>query len=135
MLYPRTEFGYGETMARAFHTVVFKDQLNGNVPVHSSPELSETLGRADQLSFTTHVVNGGGGTAPKITVEVLGSNDGVNWALIGTAVDRSITGNGPQTWADDTGSMVLSAWLQLSIKLANADNAAFATVSVCGRSN
>jgi len=63
-------------MPRIFNMTVYAGQVQGDEPVATAQELSETLGRADVLQTHTRVVGGAGGGTQGITVELRGSNDG-----------------------------------------------------------
>lgn len=121
-------------MPRIFHQVVFKDQVDGTIPMITGQEFYETLGRADELSVQTRAT-GSTGTSPTLTVELWGSNDGQNWVTLATLVNAANISSTPYESIADTTGTTLAAYLRFQMTLGGTSPTANVTIAVCGRTN
>jgi hypothetical protein len=120
-------------MARLFNLQVVKATLIGGTlsPLYSDPELNGTLGTADTL-FTQIYVDGVGRSATDVTVNVEGSNDGIQWtpSPLPKVVSVTTAGTGPNVAYANFANQAAYARFVVS---ANKDNA-LVRVIACGRS-
>lgn len=67
---------------------VFAEFITGTGFVYTSPELDERLAQPDKLFFAV-TTNAAQGTSPAIKVELLRSNDRLEWELVAVMVNQS----------------------------------------------
>jgi len=121
-------------MPRIFHQVVFKEQVDGSVPMLSGQSLYETLGRADELSVQVRATGSTGGS-PTLKVELWGSNDGQNWVSLITLVNNVNIASTPYEHIANTSGTTLAAYLRFQVSLGGTDPTANVSVAVCGRTH
>jgi hypothetical protein len=121
------------TMARLFNLQVVKATLIGGTlsPLYSDPEINGTLGTADTL-YTQIYVDGVGSSATDVTVNVEGSNDGIQWtpSPVPKLIPGLTPGAGPTVVFANFANQAAYARFVVS---ANKDNA-LVRVIACGRS-
>jgi hypothetical protein len=120
------------TMARLFNLQVVKATLIGGTlsPLYSDPEINGTLGTADTL-YTQIYVDGVGSSATDVTVNVEGSNDGIQWtpSPVPKLIPGLTPGAGPTVVFANFANQAAYARFVVS---ANKDNA-LVRVIACGR--
>lgn len=119
-------------MPRKFTTTAISQYVKGTGPVFSSAEYADLLGSADEvtLQLVTEQVTG---TTPKVTVNLLVSNDGVHFPNRQSSVFSNIEVS--EDFSVMSGAIAgNSAFGKVEAKFTgNEDNAGVIKIIACGR--